>query len=99
MNINDYQSAMVSCILAAKDLIGHDLPDILAQIDKAETIGPFLDPTLYRQKAKAMEEDKQMLEAALPLWKMGKKLEVLARLSHSLSDHDVGQIEHESSNQ
>lgn len=31
----------------------------------ADAFGPILDPTFYREKAGAMEEDRRMLEAAL----------------------------------
>jgi hypothetical protein len=80
MSIAEYQIAIAHCVLAAKMMMTDDLPRMIEAIDRAETVGPFLDPTLYRDKAQAMKEDKQILESALPLWKMGKKLEAMKRL-------------------
>lgn len=70
-----YQDTVMSCAMAAKMVIGFDIPKLLEDIEKAEIMGPMLDPTLYREKGKAMAEDKRILEAALPLWRIGKEME------------------------
>lgn len=75
MNGEDYRAAVMHVALAAQLLAAHDLPALLEAIAKAEAIGPILDPTLYRQKGKAMMEDREILRAALPLWRLGKTLE------------------------
>lgn len=72
--IAEYQAAVRATALVASMLVQYDLPELLAAIGRAEAVGPILDPTLYREKARAMDEDKALLEAALPLWQMGKKL-------------------------
>lgn len=61
-------------MLAAGILREHDLPMILAAIERADVFGPLLDPTLWRDKHRAMEEDRDMLRAAMPLWELGKRL-------------------------
>lgn len=81
MNIETYQTAVQQTVLAAQLLAEHDIPGILAAIDRAETMAPFTDPTLYIKKAKAMREDKEVLEAALPLWKLGQKLKEMRKTS------------------
>lgn len=73
--IETYQTAVLAVHVAAKMLAQHDLPRLLADIAKANAIGPLLDPTLWRDKNRAMLEDREALQAALPLYRLGKKLE------------------------
>lgn len=70
----DYRSAVVMAATAAKLLAGLDVPGLLEDIERAEAVGPIVDPTLYRDKAKAMGEDRELLCAALPLHKMGQRM-------------------------
>jgi hypothetical protein len=65
----EYQAAVGSCALVGSMLTQYDLPAMLNAIERAEAIGPMIDPTLYREKAEAMGQDKDLLEAALPLWR------------------------------
>lgn len=69
-----YQSAVNACAIAARLLAEHDLPGILEAIERAHSLGAMLDPTLYREKVQAMDQDKEILEAAGPLRRMGLKL-------------------------
>jgi hypothetical protein len=69
----EYQAAVRIAALAAALLQEHDLPELLRAIDHSHAVGPILDPTLYREKAGAMELDRELLDAALPLWKLGRK--------------------------
>lgn len=64
-----YRSAVLMCAMAGNALAQHDLPKLLEAIEHAHAIGPILDPTLYRDKMPAMEQDKELLLAALPLWR------------------------------
>lgn len=66
-DIAAYQHAIRTCAAAREVLSGLDIPGLLRAIDHADALGPILDPTLYREKAKAMAEDKALLQAALPL--------------------------------
>jgi hypothetical protein len=70
----EYQAAVRACALVASMLTQYDLPDLLQRIERADAFGPILDPTLWRDKQEAMDEDRKLLEAALPLWAMGKRL-------------------------
>lgn len=65
--IAEYQEAVKACALARALLQVHDIPGMLRAIDHADAVGPILDPTLYRERAGAMAEDRQLLKAALPL--------------------------------
>jgi hypothetical protein len=66
--IAEYRAAVLACHMARQILQLHELPTILDAIERAGAIGPVLDPTLYRDKAKAMEEDREILRAAMALW-------------------------------
>lgn len=71
--IAEYQAALHACATIAKLLQYHDLPALLDAVSTAETVGPLMDPTLWRRQHQAMAEDKALLEAALPLWRWGKE--------------------------
>lgn len=51
-----------------------DVPGNLREIERAHSLGPILNPTLYRDNAEKMEEDKQIWLAALPLWNLAQKM-------------------------
>jgi len=76
--VESYQTAVQQTVLAAQLLAEHDIPGLLSAIDRAETVAPFTDPTLYMKKSKAMREDKEVLQAALPLYELGKKIKAAA---------------------
>ena len=60
-----YITARMACEVARKLLEGHNFDELLADIDRADALGPLLDPTLYREKHRAMEEDAEVFRAAL----------------------------------
>lgn len=70
--VERYQDGVKACAQARAILLKHDLPRLLEEISKAETLGPVLDPTLYREKGKAMEEDRDLMRAALALRNFGE---------------------------
>ncbi len=70
----EYQNALQACILAARLLDGHDLPEFLRAIDHADAVGPILDPRLWMAKERDMHWNKEVFEAAMPLWRLAKKL-------------------------
>ena len=78
-----YRAAVVGVVMAARALEGHDLEGILAAISRADTLAPMIDPTLWREKHKAMAEDAEMLRAALPLWKLGRLLASMQKKPYS----------------
>jgi hypothetical protein len=79
MTGEQYQEKLLTILVAARTISDVDVPDLLQRINRADTLGALLDPTLYRKKHGAMMEDKELLEAALPLWRAGKALEERAR--------------------
>ena len=79
LQVADYQAAVVACAVAARMLRGFDLPKLLEQIDRADALGPILDPTLWRDRSPLMQEDRALLHAALGLWKFGELLDEHAR--------------------
>jgi hypothetical protein len=73
MTTEEYQNAIIAVSMCASILVQYDLPQLLADIATADTIGPLFDPTLWMKKNGAMYEDKELLEAALPLFLLAKK--------------------------
>ena len=63
-NADDYRSARGACELARMLLDQHDFGALLDDIARADSIGAIVDPTLYRSKAKAMLEDREVFRAA-----------------------------------
>lgn len=74
----EYQAAVGSCALVGSMLTEHDLPGMLAAIERADSIGCMIDPTLYRDKVEAMHQDKELIEAAMPLYRWAKRQKQLA---------------------
>jgi hypothetical protein len=71
--IAEYQSIVGQVMLIAEHLAELDLPRILREIEHAEVLGPFVDPTLWTHKHHAMSEDKELIQAALPLRSLGQR--------------------------
>ena len=67
-HLADHQAAVVACHMARALLHQHDLPSLLRAIEHSEAVAPVLDPTLYREKAKAMRQDRDIIRAAMALW-------------------------------
>lgn len=63
----EYRDAVSACVMCAQILLMHDIRGMLDAIDKADAVGPLLDPTLWIKKNQAMAEDRKILLAALPL--------------------------------
>jgi hypothetical protein len=74
----EYQQALFSVATAARLFVDVDLPDILRRMEHCEAFGGLIDPTLYREKSKDMAHDKEMVEAALPLWRWARKVQASA---------------------
>jgi hypothetical protein len=75
VTIEEYQNTLRVCAMLAGLVGEHDIPKMLEMIERADSIGGMIDPTLYREKHGAMMEDKELLEAALPLWRIAKKFQ------------------------
>jgi hypothetical protein len=79
MNREAYETAlhMASNAIALIDLV--PVPDILNAMERADAVGPILDPTLYRAKAAAMAQDREIMEALLPAWRLAQKIKAEAK--------------------
>lgn len=69
-----YKDAIKTIHLCMVMLSSHDYDAILRDAERAESIGPFLDPTLWGKKHEALREDINCIRAAMPLYKFGKKV-------------------------
>lgn len=49
--------------------------DMLAAIERADSIGAIIDPTLYRANHAAMMEDKRVVEAVHALAELGRAIQ------------------------
>lgn len=72
--VAEYQAAVRAVVVAARMLEPYDIAEMLRQIEHADAFGPIIDPTLWRYRRGAMLEDREILEAALPLKALAKKL-------------------------
>jgi hypothetical protein len=61
----EYQGHMIMLWTAAEAISKMPLITILERMNRAEALGPLLDPTLWRDKSKQFQEDKRIVEAAL----------------------------------
>lgn len=61
----DYRRLMISLYLVGDMLLKMPLDGLLRAQEHAETFGPLLDPTLYREKGRELGEDKSIVQAAL----------------------------------
>ena len=80
-----YRQSVITVVLASRALVDLDLPAILESIERAHVIGPFMDPTLYRDKMDAMNEDRDLLTAALPLWRWAQTVKAAAAAEKGVS--------------
>lgn len=68
--MNDHRITMQLVLSAGRILLPLDLPDAIEKAKRSLEVGPFLDPTLWREKHKDLESDLEFMRAALPLWKL-----------------------------
>lgn len=71
--VENYRAARLACEMAKDVLTQYDFERLLNDIAKADTIGAMLDPTLYRSKRQAMQEDREVFEAAVRFIQTWKK--------------------------
>lgn len=65
--VETYQEAVRRVALVVSMLSDVDFEKLIRAIDHADAVGPILEPTLYRDKAQAMREDRALLAAAQAL--------------------------------
>jgi hypothetical protein len=78
-----YQQQLFTVAMTGRLLVDVDVPDLLQRIERAHSFGCMVDPTLYRDKVQAMDQDKEMLEAALPLWRWARKVQAAAQAAQA----------------
>lgn len=71
---DDYQAAVIACHVAARMLAQHPIDKLLEAIERADSIGPILDPSLWMKKRDAMNDDREVLRAARKLAEIGRHL-------------------------
>ena len=74
MELEEYQGHLRQAALLVGLVRMIPVTKMLGMISWAETTGPMLDPTLYREKAQAMKEDAELLEALLPMYALAVKI-------------------------
>ncbi len=74
MDIEDHQNAIRAAVIAAQLLAQHPIANLIEAAHRALDVGWIGDPTLWRDKHKALEEDLEILEAALPLVRLHRKI-------------------------
>jgi len=67
MTPEEYRQHLTTIVMAARALVDVPVDEMLRMIDRADSLGPILNPTLWIQRNKAMHEDAEMLRAAQPL--------------------------------
>ena len=53
----EYERTLVAAHLVANLVEAPDWSGAIAMADRAQSIGPIVDPTLYRSKGQALNED------------------------------------------
>jgi hypothetical protein len=71
--VEEYQDAVRRVALVASMLADIDFAKLIRAIDHADAVGPILNPTLWRDRHKAMHEDRALLVAAQNLVAKSKR--------------------------
>lgn len=87
-NVESYRAAIQAAAICSQMLTQHDIPKLLEDISRAEALGPIMDPTLYREKARAMQQDKELLKAAAPLRELGVAMQRAAAAIQAVKGGD-----------
>jgi hypothetical protein len=67
MDRTDYVNAVNTVQIAAGLLTTLDLAEVLNCMERADALGPILDPTLYKDASERMDAQRRLIQAALPL--------------------------------
>lgn len=75
ITVNDeatYRSALNAIGIAATMIRQFDLPSLIQSMERADSLGCLIDPTLYMQGADKLREQRKLVEAAMPLWRFAE---------------------------
>ncbi len=76
--IDDHATIVKTVVMIARTLNVYDIPKAIEAATRALELAPYIDPTAWMRNHKALEEDREMLRAALPLWRLAQKLEEMS---------------------
>ena len=85
MTADDYRQYVVNAALLANMAAQIPVTELLTAIEH-DAVGPIVDPTLYRDRARALEQDRELLEAVAPLAAMGRRLLAMNARRESIAD-------------
>ncbi len=74
VRVDEHQACVRGVVLVARALDIYDIPKAIEAATRALEMGPYIDPTAWRDNHKKLEEDREMLRLALPLWELVQKL-------------------------
>ena len=69
---SQHAEGVFAVVMAARVLSSVELERVIESAETALAVGPILDPTLYRDHAHRLEQDLELLRAALPLWQVAR---------------------------
>lgn len=93
MTPKEYRDQFELLAGAARIVSMVDVQDLLRRIERADSVGAMIDPTLYRAKHADMMKDKEFLEAVLPLWRFVKQAREVVAAAASSSSYPVEDTE------
>jgi hypothetical protein len=70
-----YRQDLVKLYMVCDCLAEMPLDEYLKAISRADSVGHIIDPTSYKQGVQAMHEDRSVIEAALPLARLGRHIQ------------------------
>lgn len=86
MDKTEYNIQLRSIFNAATLIRQLKIADVLRAMNRAETIGPILDPTTYLKSATRLEWQKRTVEAALQFQQAIEKIVSDPRYSHQTGE-------------
>lgn len=66
--------ALLDLANVARQIASYDVPKMIELAGRADSLGPILYPTLYKAKHRDLEFNVELLNAALPLFRLAQKL-------------------------
>lgn len=70
---DECNAAVTRCTLAARAMLDLNLPGVMAEQQRYDAFGPFVDPTGWMIDRKRSNDCRELLEAARPLWEWAQK--------------------------
>lgn len=74
----EYKTAMTRMGLVARAVENEPIEEMLRTLERADAVGPVLDPTAYRKGMKHLQDQRELLTALLEVQKVVRKLKAEA---------------------